>query len=184
MREVIYVYMKEPSVHVLGPRNRYVLWVQGCHKNCKGCIAKHSHNMKEGIPIKIGALAMEIALSDADGLTISGGEPFLQSQELTELIRQIHALRPMGVIVYTGYKIEELRKNEQAQKFLKKIDLLIDGEYIEEKNDGKSLRGSSNQRVFALTDIYRDYLAEYGTKERKNEVFFHGPEVHEIGIPK
>lgn len=184
MREFIYVYMKEPSVHVLGPGNRYVLWVQGCKKNCKGCIAKSSHNMTDGKPIKIGALAMEIALSKAEGLTISGGEPFLQSEELTELIRQIHALRPMGVIVYTGYRIEELREHASAQKFLEKIDLLIDGEYIEKKNDGAGLRGSSNQRIFALTDLYKNYVAEYDIKRRETEVFFHGIEVHEIGIPR
>ncbi|HJC14794.1 MAG TPA: radical SAM protein [Candidatus Fusicatenibacter intestinigallinarum] len=184
MKDYLYVYMKEPSVRVLGPGNRYVLWVQGCKKNCKGCVAASSHRMEDGTKISIGALAMEIALSDADGLTISGGEPFLQAEELGSLVTQIREIRPMGVIVYTGYRMEELQADDRAADFLKKIDLLIDGEYIRELDDGKSLRGSSNQRVWILTDKYRDYVSEYGTKERETEVFYHGIELHEIGIPK
>ena len=51
--------------------------------------------------------------------------------------------------------MEELQADDRAADFLKKIDLLIDGEYIRELDDGKSLRGSSNQRVWILTDKYR-----------------------------
>lgn len=182
--DVIYVYMKEPSVTVLGPGNRYVLWVQGCNRRCKGCIATASHKMEEGTPIKIGALAMEIALSGADGLTISGGEPFLQAGALAKMIEEIHKIRPMGVIVYTGNQYEDLLNDSAAIQLLNKTDLLIDGEYIKELDDGKSLRGSSNQRAIALTEIYKEYTAEYGSGDRKNEQFYHGMEVHEVGIPK
>lgn len=182
--DVIYVYMKEPSVTVLGPGNRYVLWVQGCHRRCEGCIATASHKMEDGTPIKIGALAMEIALSGADGLTISGGEPFLQAGALAKMIEEIHKIRPMGVIVYTGNQYEDLLNDSAALQLLNKTDLLIDGEYIKELDDGKSLRGSSNQRAIALTEIYKEYTAEYGSGDRKNEQFYHGMEVHEVGIPK
>ena len=89
----------------------------------------------------------------------------------------------MGVIVYTGYLYEELLKVPENQELLSNIDLLIDGPYIKELDDGKSLRGSSNQRVILLTDFYADAVCEYGTKERKTENFYHGIYVHEIGIP-
>lgn len=184
MRDVIYVYMKEPEVHVLGPGTRYVLWVQGCGRDCPGCIAQNAREMERGTPIRIDALAFEIALSHTDGLTISGGEPFLQAEELSELIRLIRKKREMGVIVYTGYLYEELLTRPEAQDLLEQTDLLIDGPYIKELNDGKSLRGSSNQRVIPLTDLYRANLAEYGVGQRENETFYHGIHIHEIGIPK
>ena len=184
MRDVIYVYMKEPAVRVLGPGKRYVLWVQGCERSCPGCIAENAHNMEAGTPIPIDALALEIALSDAEGLTVSGGEPFLQAEELAELIRQIRARRPMGVIVYTGNLYEDLMKAPGAQGLLARTDLLIDGPYIQELDDGKSLRGSANQRIIPLTELYREELAAYGVEGRDKELFYHGIHVHEIGIPK
>ena len=183
MRDYIYVYMKEPMVHVLGPGIRYVLWVQGCAQRCRGCIAESAQNMEKGTPIDIDALAIEIALSKAEGLTISGGEPFLQARELSKMLDIIARKRDMGVIVYTGYKYEDLMNNVDSRLLLSKIDLVIDGPYIQQLDDGKSLRGSSNQRVISLTDRYKYYLSEYGSGKRENERFFHGINVHEIGIP-
>lgn len=179
----IYVYMKEPEVHVLGPGTRYVLWVQGCTRNCPGCIAGNAHDIMAGTPISVDALALEIALSSADGLTISVGEPFLQAEALSEMIVKIQKKRKMGVIVYTGYTYEELGDIPDASKLLGHIDLLIDGRYIRELDDGRSLRGSSNQRVIPLTDLYIDAVSEYGIEGRKRECFYHGIHVHEIGIP-
>lgn len=183
MRDLIYVYMKEPSVHVLGPGVRYVLWVQGCDQRCTGCVAESAWNMELGSPIEIGALAFEIALSKADGITISGGEPFLQAEELAKMLDIVASKKDMGVIVYTGYKYEELLKKKDAKMLLSKIDLLIDGPYIQELDDGGSLRGSSNQRVISLTDRYKENLKEYGSSMRKREFFYHGMHIHEIGIP-
>ncbi len=183
MRDFIYVYMKEPAVHVLGPGTRYVLWVQGCMQNCLGCIAESAKNMEMGIPIKIDALAYEIVLSKADGITISGGEPFLQAEELSDLLSRIRAKRDMGVIVYTGYQYEDLLKDDAAKKLISNIDLLIDGPYIKELDDSKGLRGSSNQRTLFLTDRYKVYENAYGSEGREHETFYHGIYVHEIGIP-
>ena len=183
MRDFIYVYMKEPEVHVLGPGTRYGLWVQGCNKNCAGCIAKDAHDMQQGTKINMDALALEIAFSNAEGITISGGEPFLQAEELATLLEKIKKKRNMGVIVYTGYTYEELLQKPDAKNLLSKIDLLIDGPYIKELDDGKSLRGSANQRVLPLTDRYHEYLKDYGVGGRKQEIFSHGIFIHEIGIP-
>jgi anaerobic ribonucleoside-triphosphate reductase activating protein len=181
--DAICVHMKEPAVTVLGPGTRYVLWVQGCHRNCPGCIAAKSHDPAAGKEIPVNALAVEIALSGADGLTISGGEPFLQAEALAELVRQIRQKRPMGVIVYTGYLYEELLAMPEAKPFLDEIDLLIDGPYVQALDDGKSLRGSSNQRVIPLTEQYLDALPLYGAEHRQNEQFQHGIMIHQIGIP-
>ena len=139
--------------------------------------------MEKGTPIDIDALAIEITFSKADGLTISGGEPFLQARELSKMLDIITSKKDMGVIVYTGYRYEDLQENDDAKMLLSKVDLLIDGPYIRHLDDGKSLRGSSNQRIILLTDRYKDYLSEYGTEQRMTEFFYHGIHVHEIGIP-
>ncbi len=180
----IYYHMKEPDVTVLGPGHRYVLWVQGCGRSCPGCISPESHDKKAGKPIEAAALAWEIALSGAEGLTISGGEPFLQPEALAELVKELRALRPdMGLIVYTGFTLEQLRQMPQAGAFLDQIDLLIDGPYIRELNDGRGLRGSSNQRILPLTDKYRALAEHWDTLPRQQQTFPHGIEIHRAGLP-
>ena len=109
--------------------------------------------------------------------------PAFQLQELQCMFQYLSRKKDMGVIVYTGYIYEDLEKNSDAKMLLSKIDLLIDGPYIRHLDDGKSLRGSSNQRIIPLTDRYKDYLSEYGTGQRLTESFYHGIHVHEIGIP-
>ena len=181
--DIIHYYMKEAAVHVLGPGTRYVLWTQGCQKNCPGCIAGGTHAVGDGKSISARALAWEIALSGAEGLTISGGEPFLQAPALAKLIRLVHKQRDMGVIVYTGYRYEDLPALPGGGELLEQTDLLIDGEYIQSLDDHQGLRGSSNQRVIPLTDRYQDFVNTYHTHPRQQEVFVHGTEVHETGLP-
>lgn len=179
----LYLHMREPQVTTLGPGIRYGIWVSGCHRNCPGCIAPDSHDMTKGECIDTGALAWKIIPSDAEGITISGGEPFLQAEALAELLRIVRGKRDMGVIVYTGFLLEELEHIPHAKELLSQTDLLIDGPYIQELDDGKSLRGSSNQRVIPLTDRYRDQLHLYGSDSRNTEIFHHGGSTHYVGIP-
>lgn len=176
--------MREKKVTVLGPFERYALWTSGCNRNCPGCISPESHKMENGEKLSVEMLAWEIYSSMAEGVTISGGEPFLQAKELARLIRTVRKLRDIGVIIYTGFTYEELEKVEGAEELLKECDLLIDGPYIKELDDGKSLRGSSNQKVIPLTDRYKDFLSLYGADGRRFQVRnLHSEEIHYIGIP-
>ena len=176
------VHMREPAVRTLGPGVRYALWVQGCPRRCPGCVAPEAQALDGGTELETGALAWEILLSGAEGLTISGGEPFLQAKALAGLIRTVRRKRDLGVIVYTGYLYEELLADPAARALLEQTDLLIDGPYVKELDDGKSLRGSSNQRVIPLTERYRGELSLYGRPERPTEAFVHGAEVHYVGV--
>ena len=177
------IHAKEYGVKTLGPGNRFVLWVQGCRQRCPGCISPISWDENAGTDVPVNALAVEIALSGMDGLTISGGEPFLQAEALSDMIDHIRNMRDMGVIVYSGYTIEKLRKDPISSELLKRIDLLIDGPYIRELDDGLSLRGSSNQRVLCLTDRYKNELSLYGQKDRSVQIFRHGIYDNIVGIP-
>ena len=114
----LYLHMRENGVTALGPGTRFGVWVAGCNRNCPGCIAQSTHDMKSGDPIDTGALAWEIITSNADGITVSGGEPFLQAEALAEMLRIVRGKRDMGVIVYTGYTLEELAAVPHADELL------------------------------------------------------------------
>ena len=93
-------------------------------------------------------------------MTISGGDPLEQPMEIFSLLEKISLLDLKdGVIVFTGYTLEEIKKDCQLEKCLKYIDVLIDGRYIDEKRISSNLAGSSNQEFYFLSDkISRDNI--------------------------
>lgn len=175
------LYMTSPSTEVLGPHKRYVLWVQGCNKRCKGCISPDSWDINGGYEQDIQELAEEIINTPGiEGITISGGEPFLQQTALYEMISKVREHKDVGVIIYTGMKYSEIENTALAHS----ADLIIDGEYVEELNDNKSLRGSSNQNVICLTKRYEKIVSQhYGIQGRKIELILLNGESRLIGIP-
>lgn len=142
-----------PSTATLGPGNRFVIWVQGCPFNCKGCIAPKWIPFEKANIIALEDLAKVIvAQENIEGITISGGEPMMQAGRLARLLEMVKKERPeLTVMVFSGFTKEQLVWDE-ALELLAQIDLLIDGNYIEQKNDGKGLRGSSNQQFHFLTN--------------------------------
>ena len=181
----IRLYSSQDGVTKLGPGVRYVIWTQGCVRNCPGCMTPESQPLDQGTLQSVETVAKRIIQSGRNGITISGGEPFLQAEALCELISMIRKERDIGVIIYTGYTIEEIRavNNVFFQKLLGMCDLIIDGAYIEELNDGKNLRGSSNQRAIALTDRYKEDANEYGTRPAEVEFFFKEDKISMVGVP-
>ena len=181
----IRIYNYQDGVRKLGPGIRFVLWTQGCQRRCKGCMTPMSRDMNGGKPFETSELSEMIIKSNREGITISGGEPFLQAKELCDLIDKVREHADVGVIIYTGYTFEELKEyNEEYRlKLLEKTDLLIDGPYIDELNDGKKLRGSSNQRALLLTERYRDHVNDYGSGKAEVEFFVKEDKVVMVGVP-
>lgn len=177
----IRIYMSVPCSEVLGPYKRFIVWVQGCNKRCKGCIAKDSWAIDGGEFVIVDELAEQIIRQDAiEGITISGGEPFLQQESLCELIKKVREYKDLGVILYTGMNYDEIKDSALARY----SDLIIDGEYIEELNDNKSLRGSSNQNIICITERYRNVVSDYyGVQGRKIELVLTNGGTQMIGIP-
>jgi len=146
-----------------GPGLRLTIFVQGCKRNCYNCHNPQTHDLNGGKLIDIEEIIKMIDKNILlDGVTFSGGEPFLQTIPLTIFAKKIKE-RNLNLIVYTGFKWEELIKDEQNIKLLKYVDYLIDGEFI---NSLKSLelnfKGSSNQRVIDVQkSLYSNDIFEY-----------------------
>lgn len=173
-----------PKSNVLGPGRRYVIWTQGCFRRCFRCASPELQPIEQGFSIDIEMLAKQITDSiDIDGITISGGEPFLQSKELSILLSAVYKVRPeLTIILFTGYKLEELNTDD-FKSVLSFVDVLIDGVYIDKLNDNKGLRGSSNQTIHFLSNRllpYKDML-EKGKRKREIHVI-NESELLTIGI--
>lgn len=151
------IFRHQYPVTVLGPYKRAVIWVQGCNFACANCIVPESWDKTKGETIDICELAnWIISQPDIEGITLSGGEPMLQAMALVKLIDRIHQHKNLGVMCYTGYNLEHLQQQgtEDQKELLNRIDLLVDGTYIEALHQDLLWRGSSNQRLLMLTQRY------------------------------
>jgi anaerobic ribonucleoside-triphosphate reductase activating protein len=171
----------------LGPGTRAVLWFQGCEKRCPGCMSEESRDPALGRRVPVDVLYARVAsLRDIEGITVSGGEPFLQAGGLCALLRKLRENTKLGVILYTGYYLEELRaaRAPEIDEILSGLaDIVIDGPYVDALNDGKALRGSANQSVHFLTDRYVETKALFDENKRDIEMRVSPDEVFFIGVP-
>ena len=136
-----------------GPGLRMVIWTQGCKHNCKGCHNPQTHSLTKGYEVDTKEIINKMAsLKLQQGITLSGGEPFLQPAPLVEIAKEAKNMN-LDVWSYTGFKFEELidRKNPlyfENVELLKYIDVLVDGKFIyNKKKIGLKFRGSYNQRI-------------------------------------
>lgn len=174
------------GTYALGPGYRSVLWVQGCPRNCAGCISKKWAEEKvanEASPQELAYLLLQDP--QITGITISGGEPLLQAKQLIELVCECRKHKDVDFICYTGFTFEEIVSDQthpERAQFLQYLDVLIDGPYKEELDDDRGLRGSSNQRVIFLTNRLKEY--EFEANSRKVEISKEGvEELLMVGLP-
>jgi anaerobic ribonucleoside-triphosphate reductase activating protein len=134
-----------------GPGIRFVIFAQGCQRGCPDCHNPQTHDLQGGTEVTVDEiLAMIDSNPLLDGVTFSGGEPFLQAKVFAELARYCRN-RNLSVVVYTGFYYEELLANPDNQELLKQTDILIDGPFEREKRTTETaFRGSSNQRILQL----------------------------------
>jgi anaerobic ribonucleoside-triphosphate reductase activating protein len=142
----------QPDSIVDGEGIRTVIWTQGCPHNCKGCHNPETHDFSGGALIELSEIYSAIdKLEGQDGITFSGGDPFLQPHECA-LIAKYAKSKGYNIWTYTGYTFEQLLKlsevNHDYMDFLKEIDVLIDGKFeLLKKSYNSVFRGSTNQRI-------------------------------------
>lgn len=170
------------ATRALGPGLRAVVWVQGCPFRCRGCLAPEWIPPRPARRMTPAELAAEL-LHDPDvtGLTFSGGEPMEQAEGLAETARLVRRERDVTLICFSGFRREELDGRADAAGLLAETDVLIDGRYVDARNDDRGLRGSDNQRVHHLTDRLRGFDLETGP--RRAEFRLRGAETLLVGVP-
>jgi anaerobic ribonucleoside-triphosphate reductase activating protein len=155
-------------VTVLGPGQRIVLWTAGCSKRCPCCASPELWDAKKENDVRVtdllNILRRILKTRPADGLTLTGGDPLEQADELRELLEGV---RPLcgDILVYTGYDRRELKTAVPPQALdgvLRNTSVLIDGRYIHALNDNKSaLIGSRNQTIWFLDETVRETYTRY-----------------------
>lgn len=177
----------QERTRVLGPGLRAVVWFHGCTRNCPGCVAAEMNASTDFQTCTPGELAERVrAVTDIEGLTISGGEPFQQNPvAMRSFLEQIRTHSSLSVMLYTGYRLGELRKDPERAHLLELLDILVDGPYREDLDHGELWRGSSNQHIHVLTPRYRAWGREMSGKYgRPLEVAFQdGLNFNFTGIP-
>lgn len=138
---------------------RVSIYVSGCHFHCKGCHNKEAWDFNYGKKFEDSTIDYIIDLlkpSYIAGLSILGGEPLelVNQQGLLPLVKKVKEIYPDKTIwCYTGYDFEKdvygkmYKEYSYTKEFLQKIDIMVDGEFIEEnKLVDLKFRGSTNQR--------------------------------------
>ena len=144
-----------------GPGCRTSLFVSGCTHHCKGCFNEETWDFSFGHEFTKDVenqVLESLKPSYIAGLTVLGGEPMevVNQRALISLYRRVKEKIPHATIwIYSGYTWEEITDKENARchcevtdEILSLADVIVDGEFVEEKKDiSLHFRGSSNQRI-------------------------------------
>ncbi|OYQ65767.1 radical SAM protein [Pseudanabaena sp. SR411] len=154
-------YLNRSEVN--GPGCRAVVWVQGCWRECPDCFNPASWSLAVNQLVSVEELAERILSEPANqGVTFSGGEPFLQASALAALAKQVKAAG-LNVMSFTGYTLAELRSPsapEGAEDLLDQLDILIDGPYVAALaiHAPDSPVSSRNQRLHVFNPAFADKI--------------------------
>ena len=129
---------------------RVVLWVAGCEHRCPNCQNPVTWDINGGLEFDDSAkkeIFDELEKDYISGITFSGGDPLhtLNRDDTGALIEEIvHKFPNKTIWVYSGYEWQDVKD----LPFMKYVDILVDGEFIEKMKDSRiPWRGSSNQKV-------------------------------------
>lgn len=146
-----------------GPGVRVSLFVSGCTHACKGCFNREAWDFNYGEPFTAETEEVILEALSHDyirGFSVLGGEPMEPSNRgiVLELLRKVREAYPeKSIWCYTGYDYEEdllqwiAEGDETVGELLELTDVLVDGEFMEEKRDLRlAFRGSGNQRLIDM----------------------------------
>ena len=139
---------------------RVSLFVSGCTHRCRGCFNAQTWDFSFGSPYTRAVEDRIISMLSPgyiNGLSLLGGEPMEPDNQraLLPLLRRVRETYPdKDIWCYSGYTFEDdllsesRARCEVTDELLSYIDVLVDGEFVEEKkNISLSFRGSENQRI-------------------------------------
>ncbi len=153
-----------------GPGLRYTVFTQGCPHHCPGCHNPQSHDMQGGYMQETDEIIKEIDQNPLlDGVTFSGGEPFMQIASLIDLAKKIKQ-RGLHLMIYSGFTYQEIMDmGKEAKELLSLCDTLVDGRFVLNLRSLQLLyKGSSNQRIINIQEslkqnqVIEQKVNEYG----------------------
>lgn len=147
---------------------RTVVFFAGCGHGCIGCHNELSQDFFAGTTWTVDEVLSDVLSNPLTNVTLSGGDPFFQSKEASELARKCKE-HGKTVWTYTGFTYEEiaLSNNPNMRELLRYTAVLVDGRFEQSKRDLTLLyRGSSNQRIYRLYD--GNIVGEY--REATNDI--------------
>lgn len=127
-----------------GPGIRNSIYVAGCDHKCPGCHNPQSWDFNGGTEMSVDEILDQV-VEDGIEITITGGDPFYQEEELLNLLIKLWCLKK-NVWVYTGFLYEEIKESP----CMRYINVLVDGPYIAEQRITNDFKGSANQRIIKL----------------------------------
>lgn len=132
-----------------GPGVRVSFFVTGCYFNCKNCFNPEYQDFNAGKTWTNNEsnYIKELLKNDRiNGLSIIGGEPFEHAKELVKILDNINTNK--NIWIWSGYTFENILKDKNKKELLKRVDVIVDGPFINDKKDLRlKFRGSSNQRI-------------------------------------
>lgn len=147
-------------VTTLGPGKRIGIWFQGCSLRCKGCLSPDTWQVKDSHFTVVQLIdQVQEWLPYADGITISGGEPFEQPDALLTLLREIKQRFKGNILVYSGYEWGVIE--DSVAKMSPYIDALISEPFNVDMPQTLMLRGSDNQQLHLLTPLGKSLFKQY-----------------------
>ena len=155
MAETLRLYGLVTDSIVDGPGFRTAIFTQGCPHACPGCHNPESHPMEGGTVWTLDEIEKRFAGNPLlTGITLTGGDPFVQPGGCAELARRAH-VRGLTVWTYTGYTygrlLEMADTDADVAGLLAATDVLVDGPFLlTERSLELEFCGSRNQRVIDL----------------------------------
>lgn len=142
-----------------GKGMRLTVFTQGCPHNCKGCHNPQTHDFNGGKIVDTDSI-IKIAIENPllDGITLSGGEPFMQPEACLDIAIKAKKYG-LNIWTYTGFTFEEIINSNDNKKIelLKNTDILVDGKFIEEQRSLDILFcGSRNQRIIDIKKTFEN----------------------------
>lgn len=142
-----YIHSIETFGTVDGPGIRFVVFMQGCSLKCMYCHNRDTWQTNAGNETNVDDLVVEIKRyipymkSSGGGVTVSGGEPLLQTKFVSTLFKKLKNLGIHTALDTAG----SIPINSDIEELLKYTDLvLLDIKHIDSEK-AKILTGLSNE---------------------------------------
>lgn len=139
---------------------RSTIFVTGCTHKCPECFNEEYQDFKFGdiwTDNETSTIINYLKSDVVEGLTILGGEPFQNTKDLIQIVKDIKKQSNKSIWIYSGYTFDELIKNPLQRELLELVDILVDGLFKIDLKDLKlRFRGSSNQRIIDVKNSLKE----------------------------